>query len=178
ALGDVVVHAETAALGDPPPVDVLARRHRAAPGRTRALDPEEVVILGGQLTLAPPGLVDRLRDRDGRRHAVLALCRHGPRCDLVDEGLLGRGARRLCCGRDVSPGVSGRAVGLGAGLLGPRGAAGSGACGKTRDGGAHAAGFGPARRGKPAEAAPYPEAAPCPEAAWRSRRRVPCRAEE
>jgi len=92
ALRDVLVDLEGRGQVHELSVDHLLCWLLVAAGRTGALDPEQVVIIGRQYALAPAGLVDRLGDRDRRGHAVPALSGHGAARDLLDEGLLGGSA--------------------------------------------------------------------------------------
>src|SRR5262249_34398407 len=98
ALREVVVDGEDrGAVHHLAALEILSRQHVAA-GRAGSLDPEQVVISGGQAALAPARLLDGLGDRDRGRHAVLALRGRRPRQQHVDELLLrgggGRGRRR------------------------------------------------------------------------------------
>jgi hypothetical protein len=88
ALGNVVIDAERRRGAHRLPVHVLLGRQRHASRWAGALDAEQVVVLGGQLALPPPGLVDGLGDRDGGGNPVTVLRRDGPGRDCVDERLL------------------------------------------------------------------------------------------
>ena len=69
-------------------IGVLMRWQRIAAGRAAALDPEQVVVLGGQAALTPRRLIDGLGNRHRSRHAVPVLRGNCPRCDRADERLL------------------------------------------------------------------------------------------
>ena len=104
AFRGVVVDAERAAGRHQLPVLVLLRRQRIAAGRARALDAEQVVVLGRQRALAPARLVDRLGDRHRCGDTVLALRGDGSGRDLANERLLAADVmHRRRSGRRVVP---------------------------------------------------------------------------
>jgi hypothetical protein len=88
AFRGVAVHAKLAGGRHLLAIDVLPRRQWMAAGWAGALNAEQVVILSGQLALAPARFDDRLGDGDRRRDSVLSLRRRRPVRDPGNEGLL------------------------------------------------------------------------------------------
>jgi hypothetical protein len=89
ALGGVVVDTEGRRGTDRLPVHVLLGGHRHAARWASALDPEQVMVLGGQLALPPPRLVNGLGNRNRGGYPVTMLGGHCAGRDLADESLLG-----------------------------------------------------------------------------------------
>ena len=104
AFRGAVVDAERAGGRHQLAVLVLLRRQRIAARWARALDAEQVVVLGRQRALSPARLVDGLGDRDRCRDTVLALRGHGSGRHLANERLLAAGVmHRRRGGRRVVP---------------------------------------------------------------------------
>ena len=114
-LGVVVVDAELRVHRHPVAALVLGGRQVTLPAGPAPLDAEQVVVLRREAAAPPRGLLDGLRDRHRRGHAVALLCGQRAGRDQADERLLVPGARRGVLPARLAGGARAAAAGRGGG---------------------------------------------------------------